>query len=75
MRARKQWIVRARPVAAAVAASMLLTCCNPMPSAGPSTGPARSQGQVIELKSMSQLRTMFNRDQGHVRLVLIFSPT
>lgn len=75
MLAKKQWIIRARLLAAAFAATVLLTCCNPMPRSGPSTGTARSQGQVIALKTMSQLRTVFNRDQGHARLVLIFSPT
>lgn len=75
MAGRKQWIIRVRPLAAAFAATVLLTCCNPINAAGPSTGSARSHGQVIALKSMSQLRTVFNRDQGHARLVLIFSPT
>jgi len=42
-------------------------------SRGPGTG-ARSGG-VISLTGISTLKLLFNRDNGHPRLVLIFSPT
>jgi ABC-type glycerol-3-phosphate transport system substrate-binding protein len=63
----------ARTVAAAFAATMLVTACSSGGGAAPSA--AGAQGRVIALTKMSVLRTLFNRDQGHARLVLIFSPT
>lgn len=63
----------ARTVATAFAATMLVTACS---SGGGAAPPAAGvQGRVIALTKMSVLRTLFNRDQGHARLVLIFSPT
>jgi hypothetical protein len=50
---------------------MLVAACG----AGPSTGPANEASQVVALNHMSVLRALFNRDMGHARLVLIFSPT
>lgn len=69
---------RSRTVATAFAATLLLTACGAGGGAASSAG-ARgatgAQGRVIALTKMSVLRTLFNRDQGHARLVLIFSPT
>ena len=64
-----------RTVATACAATMLLTACTTGGGAAPSTGASGAHGRVIALTKMSVLRTLFNRDQGHARLVLIFSPT
>jgi hypothetical protein len=64
----------ARTVATAFAATMLLAACNPG-GAAPSAAGARTDGRVIALTNMSVLRALFNRDMGHARLVLIFSPT
>lgn len=67
-----------RTIATAFAATLLLTACGTGGGAAPSagaTGATGAQGRVIALTKMSVLRTLFNRDQGHARLVLIFSPT
>ena len=42
--------------------------------ARPRAGKSRS-GAVVTLNNISTLRTLFNRDSGHPRLILIFSPT
>ena len=65
----------ARAVATACAATLLLSACSSGGASAPSAGESGGQGRVIALKSMSVLRNLFNRDQGHARLVLIFSPT
>jgi hypothetical protein len=81
----------ARAVMAAVTAgvsSLLLVSCSQSPgSAAPGTSapgtsaaaaaPAATSrpGGVIALDSISTLRSLFNRADGHTRLVLIFSPT
>jgi hypothetical protein len=72
---------RRRPgtVAAAFAAALVVAACT---AAGPSgvSGPAPSprpglhSSQVAALNAMSALRSAFNHDRGHPRLVLIFSP-
>jgi len=54
---------------------LLLTACSTGGGAARSDGVTRTQAKVIALTKMSALRTLFNRDQGHARLVLIFSPT
>jgi hypothetical protein len=63
--------------AALLAAVLLLAGCTPAaPAASAPLGqPGSSQNRVIALTSMSTLRSLFNRAQGHPRLVLIFSPT
>ena len=70
---RKRLTSRAAAVAAAVAAGTVLASCSP---AAPTTGPGRaSRSGVVSLTAISTLRSLFNRDNGHPRLVLIFSPT
>ena len=70
---RRRLTSRAAAVAAAVAAGSVLVSCSPAaPTAGPGT--ARSGG-VVSLTGISTLKSLFNRDNGHPRLVLIFSPT
>ena len=71
---RKRLTSRAAAVAAAVAAGSVLVSCS---SAAPTTGPgtASRSGGVVSLTGISTLRSLFNRDYGHPRLVLIFSPT
>lgn len=68
MAVRKRRAIRGRIVAAGFAAAVLLAACTPARTAG-------TPSRVIALRSMSALRAMFNHDQGHARLVLIFSPT
>jgi len=71
---RKRLTSRAAAVAAALAAGSVLVSCS---SAAPTTGPgtASRSGGVVSLTGISTLRSLFNRDNGHPRLVLIFSPT
>ena len=61
-------------MAAAVAVTFLLASCAPAGTAG-SHGTAASNGRVITLNTISTLKSLFNRDDGHTRLILIFSPT
>jgi hypothetical protein len=67
-------------VTAGVAGLMLASCSSAAPAAGPGTasrGPGVSShsGGVTSLTGIATLRSLFNRDNGHPRLVLIFSPT
>jgi hypothetical protein len=68
--------------AAAVVSSLLLVSCSASPvstAPGAPAPAARSAashpGGVISLNAISTLRSLFNRADGHTRLVLIFSPT
>ena len=66
----------------AVVSGFLLVSCSQSPA---STAPAASASAarpaashphgVITLNSVSTLRSVFNRADGHTRLVQIFSPT
>ena len=71
-----------RPVwatAAAAAAALVLAACAstlaPAGSAAPGHNAGSRSGAVITLNNISTLRTLFNREAGHPRLILIFSPT
>lgn len=57
---------------AALGVAMMLCSCGALRGAAPAPGTA---GRVIALNHISVLRSLFNHDQGHARLVLIFSPT
>ena len=61
-----------RVMAAAGVSLALASCTQTAPPAG--QGAARSGG-VVSLNQISTLKSLFNRDDGHPRLVLIFSPT
>jgi len=65
-------------VAGALAVAFMSAACTSTPAAGPAA-PASAHRlgarSVISLNDMSALRSLFNRDVGHPRLVLIFSPT
>ena len=77
----------ARAVMAAVTAAvsgLMAVSCSPSPaSTGPGApasaaarpGATSRPGGVISLDTISTLRSLFNRADGHPRLVLIFSPT
>jgi hypothetical protein len=60
-------------VAAAVVSLALASCTQAAPPVG--QGAASRSGGVISLNEISTLKSVFNRDDGHPRLVLIFSPT
>jgi hypothetical protein len=70
LRSPRAWIM-----AAAVVVTVVLASCTPAahptsPGAVPSPG-----GSVVSLTNISTLKSLFNRDDGRPRLVLIFSPT
>jgi hypothetical protein len=60
-------------VAAAVTGVLVASCAAPALVHKPGT--QSRGGSVIPLTRISALRSVFNRDTGHPRLVLIFSPT
>ena len=60
-------------MAAATVGLALASCTQAAPPAG--QGAAWRSGGVISLHEISALKSLFNRDDGHPRLVLIFSPT
>ena len=69
-------------VVTVVACGLLLVSCSSPPAStapGASASAARPAaahpGGVISLNDISTLRSLFNRADGHTRLVLIFSPT
>ncbi len=69
-------------VAAVVIGLVLASCSASSMSAGPGSsapasqsGAAPHRGGVVTLDSISTLRSLFNRADGHTRLVLVFSPT
>ena len=64
----------ARVIAAAAVSLVLASCTQTAPPVGHGTAPPRS-GEVISLNQISTLKSLFNRDDGHPRLVLVFSPT
>jgi hypothetical protein len=72
---------RAAAVVAAAAAGLVLASCTSAPPASgpgatsPGSGMASRNGGVIPLTGITTLKTLFNRDNGHPRLVRIFSPT
>jgi hypothetical protein len=56
----------------------LAACTSTLTPATSSSGHARGvshPGKVITLNHITTLRALFNRDVGHPRLILIFSPT
>jgi hypothetical protein len=65
---------RVLAVAAAVVVTFVLASCAP---AGPSGGTRATagNGRVITLNTISTLKSLFNQDDGHTRLIVIFSPT
>jgi len=68
LRSRLAWIT-----AVIAAAFVLASCTSAAPAASP--GAASRSGSVMSLNDISTLKSVFNRDDGDTRLVLIFSPT
>ena len=69
-----------RIAGATVAVCLLAVSCSGQPGrtapgASASAGQRAASSRVLALNQMSTLRALFNRADGHVRLVLIFSPT
>ena len=66
-------------VAWGVAAVLGLAACTsaltPASSSGHGRDAVSQPGKVITLNRITTLRTLFNRDAGHPRLILLFSPT
>jgi hypothetical protein len=70
-------------VVATIACGLVAAACSPSSvSTAPGTsapaarsGAAAHPSRVISLNAISTLRSLFNRSDGHTRLVLIFSPT
>ncbi|HSR84303.1 MAG TPA: hypothetical protein VLM11_08990 [Streptosporangiaceae bacterium] len=69
----------ARLAAAAVMAALpglLSSCAGSGAVSGTSASASNaSNGNVITLNKISTLKSLFNRDDGRARLILIFSPT
>jgi hypothetical protein len=64
--------------AATTAVLALAACTSSLTPATSSSGHGRGgsqPGKVITLNHITTLRTLFNHDSGHPRLILIFSPT
>lgn len=69
-------------VTAVVSGLLVASCSTSSVSNAPGTSAPASRsatashpGGVIALNAISALRSLFNRADGHTRLVLIFSPT
>jgi hypothetical protein len=55
--------------------AFLVAACASAPALPTQRPGAPQGGRVIALNSIATLRSLFNHDQGHTRLVLILSPT
>ena len=68
-----------RALVAAVIAALVGSLVSCSSSGGASGGVAAannaSNSRAIALNNIGTLKSLFNRDDGHTRLILIFSPT
>ncbi len=51
-----------------VVAFLAVSCSGPVAT-------QRSSGSLTDLQDVEELRTLFNQDDGNIRLVLLLSPT
>ncbi len=65
------WGIAAAAVLAMAACTSTLTSA----TSGHDRSAVSRPGKVITLNHITTLKTLFNRDAGHPRLILIFSPT
>ena len=89
LRKQLKWRAARAMAAAAAVVPLLASCTSAGPALGPPASPQGSSaaasaqgpaagartGAVVSLTTIGPLRSLFNRDNGHPRLVLIFSPT
>ena len=71
-------LVRALAAAAMMAAlpGVLASCASSGTASGAAAAASNaSVGRIITLNHIDTLKSLFNRDDGHTRLILIFSPT
>lgn len=66
-----------RALAAAAVMAALLSSLASCASSGTTSGAAAAanNASVITLNKINTLKSLFNRDDGHTRLILVFSPT
>jgi len=70
-------LVRALAAAAVMAAlpGFLASCAASGTASGGAAAASNGSSNVIALNNIDTLKALFDRDDGHTRLILVFSPT